>query len=104
MSNLNRIDESCGCDARGTGRNLGQSAVHDAGAVSPISTLLNLCHLIVKQLSVREMSEISCEKSLNDLSAAYFFTQREKKSRFYEIEGVVLKRVRKGKVSESAWF
>ena len=54
-------------------------------------------------LSVSEMPNILFYKSLNDLSTADFYTERKrKKSRFYEIERVVSKRVGKGKVSESA--
>ena len=52
-----------------------------------------------------EMPKISFYKSLNDLSTADFYTERKRKiSRFYEIERVVSKRVRKGKVSESAFI
>ena len=49
------------------------------------------------------MPKIVFFKSLNDLSTADFYTERKrKKSRFYEIERVVSKRVGKEKVSESA--
>ena len=49
------------------------------------------------------MLKIVFFKSLNDLSTADFYTERKrKKSRFYEIERVVSKRVSKKKVSESA--
>ena len=50
-----------------------------------------------------EMPKILFYKLLNDLSTADFYTERKrKKSRFYEIERVVSKRVGKEKVSESA--
>ena len=50
-----------------------------------------------------EMPRILFYKSLNDLSTTDFYTERKrKKSRFYEIERVVSKRVSKKKVSESA--
>ena len=50
-----------------------------------------------------EMPKILFYKSLNDLSTADFYTERKReKSRFYEIERVVSKRVGKEKVSESA--
>ena len=58
---------------------------------------------VVGKLSVSEMPKILFYKSLNDLSTADFYTERKrKKSRFYEIERVVSKRVGKEKVSESA--
>ena len=48
------------------------------------------------------MPKIVFFKSLNDLSTADFYTERKrKKSRFYEIERVISKRVGKEKVSES---
>ena len=51
-----------------------------------------------------EMPKILFYKSLNDLSTVGFYTEKEKTSRFCDIEIVISKRVLKGKVSKSALF